>query len=138
MEVLQLMQSSNKQCSARVLIVDESQDSRDVFRTILERRGVRMLEAPEARRGLEILREQHPEVVVLDLESCAADEAEFQTAYGAEVESTNATLVVLGNLLTDVASGSHVVHKPYHYGPLIRKIEQLVEGSLTKDRKLVG
>lgn len=132
------MQSSNKDGPARVLIVDESEDSRDVFRTILERRGVRILEAPEARRGLEILREQHPEVVVLDLENCAADEAAVQSAYGAEVESTNATLVVLGNLLTDGAFGSHVVHKPYHYGPLIRKIEELVEGSLPADRRLIG
>ncbi len=129
------MQTSVDPCSARVLIVDESQDSRDVFRTILERRGVRILEAPEARSGLEILRDQQPEVVVLDLECCQAD---LQTAFGAEAESHNAALVVLGNLRSGHTAGGHVVHKPYHYGPLIRKIEQLVDGSMSGRRKLAG
>jgi DNA-binding NtrC family response regulator len=134
MEVLQPMESPNNPSSARVLIVDESQDSRDVIRTMLERRGVRILEAPEATSGLAILRQQHPEVVVLDLESCTADPSAWPTAFGAEVESNNAALVVLGNLRAEDAVGSYVVHKPYHYGPLIRKIEQLVDDSLSAGR----
>jgi CheY-like chemotaxis protein len=138
MEVLQLMPSTTKKCPARVLIVDESQDSRDVFRTVLERKGVRILEAPEAQSGLQILKDLHPDVVVLDLESCAADHIAVQDAFGAEVQSTNASLVVLGNLRADDSLGSHVVHKPYHYGPLIRKIEQLVDGSSADRCRAVG
>ncbi len=132
------MPSSNHENPRRVLIVDASKDSRDVLRTILERRGVRILEAQEARRGLEVLREYHPDVVVLDLESSSADDEAVQAAYDFEVESSNASLVVLGNLRAHGTTGSHVVHKPYHYGPLIRKIEQLVERSSLSRHRLAG
>jgi CheY-like chemotaxis protein len=117
----------------RVLIVDQSEDSRSVFRTALERRGVRILEAPGARQGLEIVREQRPEVVILDLESAAADDTSIRAAYARELTTHPAELVVLGNLRRcDLAADQHVVRKPYHYGPLIRKIEQLIERSANK------
>ncbi len=114
----------------RVLIVDQSADSRHVFRTVLERRGVQILEAPGARQGLEILRQQRPEVVILDLEAEAADDAAVRAAYDTEMAEHRAELVVLGNLRrSDMTADQHVVRKPYHYGPLIRKIEELIEHS---------
>ena len=114
----------------RVLIVDPSADSRSVLRTALERRGVRIFEAPGARQGLEIVRAQHPEVVVLDWESTAAEDASIRAAYESELTSHRAELVILGNLRRcEVTADQHLVRKPYHYGPLIRKIEQLIEHS---------
>ena len=41
-----------------VLIVDRSAESREVLRTLLERRGIRTLETNEAREGLQILRDE--------------------------------------------------------------------------------
>jgi CheY-like chemotaxis protein len=114
----------------RVLIVDQSADSRSVLRMALERRGVQILEAPGARQGLEIVREHHPEVVVLDLESGAAEETAMRAAYESELTGRRAELVILGNLRRcEVTADQHLVRKPYHYGPLIRKIEQLIEHS---------
>ncbi|MHB8969995.1 MAG: hypothetical protein ACYC3X_09990 [Pirellulaceae bacterium] len=114
----------------RVLIVDQSADSRNVFRTVLERRGVQILEAPDARRGLEMVRLQRPEVVILDLEAEAADDASVRAAFESEMADHRAELVVLGNLRrSDVTADNRLVRKPYHYGPLIRKIEQLIEHS---------
>jgi CheY-like chemotaxis protein len=111
-----------------VLIVDQSEESRDVFRTVLERRGVEILEAPEARRGLELLRTSHPDVVVLDLEAESADDVLIRAAFDRELADQCAEMVVLGSLRHAGAPDSgHLVAKPYHYGPLIRKIEQLVE-----------
>ncbi len=112
----------------RVLLVDQSADSRDVIRTVLERRGVEIFEAPSARSGLEILRQCHPDVVVLDLETDAAEDADIRDAYDDELSSHHAEMVILGNLRQDERTGDqHVVRKPYHYGPLIQKIEQLVQ-----------
>ena len=72
----------------------------------------------------------HPAVVVLDLESVAAADTSLRAAYESELTSHRAELVVLGNLRRcDVAAAQHLVRKPYHYGPLIRKIEQLIEHS---------
>lgn len=112
----------------RVLLVDKSDDSRDVIRTVLERRGVEIYEAPSARTGLELLREHRPDVVVLDLEADAAEDAQVRAAYDSELASNSAEMVILGNLRQDqLPTGKHVVRKPYHYGPLIQKIEQLVQ-----------
>jgi PleD family two-component response regulator len=114
----------------RVLIVDPSADSRSVLRTVLERRGVRILEAFGARQGLDIVRQQRPEVVVLDWELAVAEDPSVRAAYRSELAGHGAELVILGNLRrSDLGADQHVVRKPYHYGPLIRKIEQLIEQS---------
>ena len=114
----------------QVLIVDQSDDSRDVIRTVLERRGVGVHEAPGARQGLEMLRQFQVDVVVLDLESDAADDEQVRAAYEAELTHNHAEMVILGNIRkTSGPIAKHLVPKPYHYGPLIRKIEQLIERS---------
>ena len=113
-----------------VLIVDRSQDSREVLRTALERRGLLIFEAPAARQGLEIARLQLPNVIVLDLETSAAEEHAVCGQYAAHLNSQHSSLVILGTLRCDeVPPQSHVVATPYHYGPLIRTIEQLIQRS---------
>jgi CheY-like chemotaxis protein len=114
-----------------VLIVDRSQESREVFRTALERRGWSTVEAAGAVDGLEKARRFRPQVIVLDVDDHADSETACQ-AFQHESQRQHAALVVLGAAapaagLDDV----QIVPKPYHYGPLIRKIEQLCRQSLT-------
>ncbi|MCA9120963.1 MAG: response regulator [Planctomycetaceae bacterium] len=120
--------------SASVLIVDRSEETRDVLRTILETRGLSILEAKRGATGLELLREQHPRVVILDLEVDEGDTTGLQGAYEAESRRDGTCLVMLGkvkgsNRSDDNTSSEtrHIIEKPYHYGPLIRTIEQLLE-----------
>ncbi len=115
------------QDSPSVLIVDPSAESREVLRFALERRGVRILEAEEAERGLDLLRRRRPHVVVLDLET---DDEEDDT-FGAFDRATGMNagrLVVLGRLGSRSASqdSTRVFSKPYHFAPLIHKIEELL------------
>ena len=124
------MSVHNDRQPARVLIVDRSADSRNVLRTILERSGLEILEAPGARQGLELLRHHDPAVVVLDLEAYDADNAAVRTAYESESLHRHTELVILGNFRpSNHVDDPHRVPKPYHFGPLVRKIEQLVEYS---------
>lgn len=115
--------------SRSVLIVNDSDESREVLRTILERRGVSILEAREGTEGLEILRRRHPDVAVVDLESDLSDAVSLEDAYHDESRRTETSLVVLGRVSRQPPRGtdSQVIAKPYHYGPLIRTIEQLLE-----------
>ena len=111
----------------RVLLVDQSEDARAVLRTILERRGVQICEASSVSMGLELLRQYRPDVVVLDADAEAADTHRLRTAYGSELASQRGEMVILGNMdRDDISPGEHVVRKPYHYGPLIQQIEELV------------
>lgn len=110
-----------------VLLVDRSDESRDVIRTVLERRGVEILEASSANVGLEMVRKHRPHVVVLDADAEVADNPGLRTAYDHELTSIHGDIVVLGNINRDsVGSGQHLIRKPYHYGPLIQRIEELV------------
>ncbi|HUG67487.1 MAG TPA: response regulator [Pirellulaceae bacterium] len=121
--------------SASVLIVDRSEEARDILRTILEQRGVNIIEAKQATEGLELLREQHPWVVVLDLEVDDCDPAGLRSAFEYESRHHETSLVLLGRIKGtnrsddgDISHPSqHILEKPYHYGPLIRTIEQLLQ-----------
>ena len=112
-----------------VLIVDESEDSREALRAILSRRGVQILEAPEGRAGLAIARDQHPDVIVLDVDEVAADSA-VCGEISEQVKSDSTSLVLLGSLSRwSGHAPREIIPKPYHYGPLIRKIEELLAES---------
>lgn len=114
--------------SQMVLIIDRSEDSRQVLKTALERRGFQTMESLTARDGLKMVRMHHPELVVLDLESIPVNAPAVGVQFDLEAEPSQTPIVILGNLRKDEALPPHcsVVRKPYHYGPLIRKIEQMV------------
>lgn len=113
-----------------VLIVDQSEDNLEVLSTALRRRGMQTFVTSEARTGLQIAQEHHPEVIVLDLESEDADDDLIRSQYDQEAQQQNTSLVVLGTLRQGTSQSPHheLVSKPYHYAPLIRTIEQLALG----------
>ena len=114
----------------RVLIVDRSSETRELLRTVLQQRGIQTLEASATGQGLELAREHRPQVIVVDLEHCAG-EADAKAVGGAEWQAQDARMVFLsasrGRYLDRVAG--EFVLKPYHYAPLLRKIESLLERS---------
>ena len=109
-----------------VLIVDESDDSREVLRTILSQRGIQIFEAREQQAGLQIAKAQHPDVLVLDVDTPTGDLVHYdEIAEQAEIDRTS--VVLLGKIPQwNGRSPREIVRKPYHYGPLIRKIETLL------------
>ncbi|MCI0359449.1 MAG: hypothetical protein L0211_13310 [Planctomycetaceae bacterium] len=107
-----------------VLIVEPSADEREVLRTVLARRGLQIWEAAEVEQGLALAREHHPDVIVLDAEAQRADEVEAR--YGAASAGQRSSLIVLGRVGRDCAiAASQTIAKPYHFAPLVHKIEQL-------------
>jgi hypothetical protein len=89
--------------------------------------------------GLQLARTHRPRVIVVDLEETHdADESDTCAQYEQECRRQQAALLVLG-VAGAAASGlgdEQVVSKPYHYGPLIRKIEQLCRRSLETDDRV--
>jgi DNA-binding response OmpR family regulator len=115
-----------------VLIVDRSEDSREVLATALARHGVRTFSASRVDRGLELARQVEPEVVVYDGDTDSADAATVCSEFADRCGTPPERLLILGTL----GGGHHfrsgricrsgIVPKPYHYGPLIRRIEELI------------
>ncbi|MBI3837430.1 MAG: response regulator [Planctomycetia bacterium] len=111
-----------------VLIVDESAETREVLRTALARRGTEIWEATRAEEGLELARRHHPSVIVLDLEIADQASDAIQAGFGA-AETAQTPIVLLGSARrgTQTFPTGQFVVKPYHYGPLVRKIESLLD-----------
>ncbi len=120
-------------CSGAVVIVDESAENREVLSTALQRRGMTTFEADEPGYGLQLVRRHQPDVVVLDLDfhSPVRDSAAvgWPEDYLCETAATNGSLVLLGRWQAGSRQvpREQIIAKPYHFGPLIRKIEELVE-----------
>jgi CheY-like chemotaxis protein len=113
-----------------VLIVDASDETRVVLQTALERRGLRTMAASQAKQGLALARQHHPDVIVLDLEidSCGPDEV--AAPFAEQSRTDHACLVLLGSVRRrQPLAGGEYVAKPYHYAPLIRRIEEILSAN---------
>ena len=100
----------------------------------MERRGLRTFSASRARRGLELAQRHHPDLIVLDLEVEDSTAEGLSVRFAEHSRSECAPLVLLGTARRgrSPASGDadgnfgEFVAKPYHYGSLIRRIEELL------------
>ena len=111
-----------------VLIVDRSEDTREVLQTALRRRGVRTFSADHSTPGLELAQKYHPDLIVLDLEVDDSNPDAVCGPFAQQAYADRAPLVVLGSVSRrrELAPDAEFVAKPYHYGPLIRRIEELL------------
>ncbi len=113
-----------------VLVVDPSAENREVLRTVLAQRGLRIWEADEAHAGVELARKHHPDVIVLDDEATSAGCAEACDQLSAEVHCQQSSLVILGKLRRgESLPPAQVLSKPYHFAPLVHTIERLAKAA---------
>jgi CheY-like chemotaxis protein len=114
-----------------VLIVDDSADSREVLRTVLERHGAVTLEARRPEQAIQLADLHRPDLIVLDAESDRSVCGAATDALRAAARQIPTSVVILGTLSRSGSnfSADQIVAKPYHYGPLIRKIESLLDAA---------
>jgi CheY-like chemotaxis protein len=112
-----------------VLIVDRSDETLEVLQTALERRGLRTFAATAADRGLALARQHRPDLIVLDLEMDDSTPEAVSAPFAAHAQADRTPLVMLGTARRNAQRlpEGEFVAKPYHYGPLIRKIEELLQ-----------
>ncbi len=111
----------------QVLIVDAADETRVVLQTALERIGLKTLATSQASEGLSMAREHRPELIVLDLEIDDGSPDEIASRFARQSQSGETSLVLLGSVRRPqaVPQGEYVA-KPYHYAPLIRRIEEIL------------
>jgi len=111
-----------------VLIVDRSEETREVFSTALARRGLRAILASHPQSGMRIARALRPDLVVLDVESDNLDSEEIYSHFTRESVINKTPLLLLGTIRRNAEKipGREIIDKPYHYGPLVRRIEELL------------
>jgi CheY-like chemotaxis protein len=111
-----------------VLIVDASSESREILSTLLARRGATTLEAAEPRQAAELAELHQPDLIVFDADCDASSTGAPTLRLHAAADRNGTPIVVLGTIRSSQisAASGQFVSKPYHYGPLIRKIESLL------------
>ena len=113
-----------------VLIVDRSAESREVLRTMLRREGLTTLEAHNGQVGMRLARQSSPRVVILDTDT-------IEAVAPKTCDDIGSALVVVGRISPKIDASSEIgpmtrseiLPKPYHYAPLLRKIEELLRHS---------
>ena len=79
----------------RVLIIEDNQDAREMFRMMLELAGHEVLEAGDGLAGLEILKAQRPDVAVIDVGLPGLNGYEIARRFREEPGSDDVMLVAL-------------------------------------------
>ena len=117
--------------SPRILIIDESDESREILRTLLERRGLTTLEAPRPEQAVELANRHRPDLIVFDADSDQTADLEATADLGSAASQNHTPIVVLGTVrkYRERLSTGQFVAKPYHYGPLLSRIEELLAAS---------
>jgi two-component system, cell cycle response regulator DivK len=52
---------------ATVLLVEDNEDNQAIYRTILEHFDYEVLDARNGKRGIELAREEHPDLILMDI-----------------------------------------------------------------------
>jgi DNA-binding response OmpR family regulator len=114
--------------SPRVLIVDASRESREVLRMLLELRGATTIEAEDPEEALRLTQAVQPDLIVFDTDSDPTVSGEPTNDLREAAGRNHTPIVILGKLRQVNGSweSGQIVTKPYHYGPLIRKIDGLL------------
>ena len=79
----------------RVLVVDDEPDVLLLCRLNLQQRGHELLEAADGSKALEIARDRHPDVIVLDLMLPGISGYDVLEALQRDAETTNIPVLVL-------------------------------------------
>jgi CheY-like chemotaxis protein len=83
-----------------ILVIDDDIDLVEIIRLTLENEGLEVIDAQSGARGIELAREQNPDLILLDVMMGAIDEG-FQVAYQLRQERETADIPIL--MLTAVS-----------------------------------
>lgn len=112
----------------RVLIVDESADSREVLSALLARHGATTIETRRPQQAVELADLHRVDLIVFDAESDRTASGSGARDLKAAASRNGTPIVILGTVRSAKkhAASGQFVSKPYHYGQLIHKIEGLL------------
>jgi CheY-like chemotaxis protein len=113
---------------SQVLIVDDSAESREILRTLLARRGATTIEALRPDHAAELADLHRPDLILFDADSDRSGSGTGTESLKAAASRIGSPIVFLGTVRNaqKLPPSEQFVSKPYHYGPLIRKIEDLL------------
>jgi two-component system OmpR family response regulator len=112
----------------RVLIIDDEDSLREMVGLALELEGYEVLSAPDGVRGLEIIRQHDPDVVLLDMRMPGMDGWQFMEAYRREpVQRARVIIFTAAQdslARVEEAKANAVLPKPFDLDQLLALVAQ--------------
>jgi CheY-like chemotaxis protein len=117
-----------------VLIVGSNDETREVLQTALNRRGVHIYSTNHTLDGSDLTLKHHPDLIVVDLDHDNVNLDNLSPSVLENRQGKNIPIILLGTFRhrKPQIPDSEFVSKPYHYRPLIHRIEELL-GQDTRD-----
>jgi two-component system alkaline phosphatase synthesis response regulator PhoP len=119
----------------RILIVEDHPTMRGALRLILEAEGLAVQEASDGRRALEVVREEPPDVVFLDLNIPGPSGAEVLTSLKDDPATAGVRVVVItaegeeGRAPAMLLGADAYLTKPFSPNELLQTVERALAGS---------
>ena len=120
----------------KILCIEDEQEMLALMRLIFERHGYQVLSARTGPKGLEIIRRERPDVVLLDLALPGMDGWEVHRRIKADPELRDIPIIVVTarSQGIDRVVGLHVakvddyITKPFHIQKLVEAVKQVLAG----------
>jgi two-component system, HptB-dependent secretion and biofilm response regulator len=111
--------------TTRVLIVDPSRESREVLCALVERMGCQPISSARTAEAVELTRSSRPHLIVCDEDGDSSRDLAGLAELNEAAARTDTPVVLLGAAKFPrlAQHPGEVVAKPYHYAPLILRIE---------------
>src|ERR1035437_2598177 len=119
-----------------ILCIEDEQEMIDLMRLILSRRGFEILGANGGKEGLEIIRKNHPDLVLLDLMMPEMDGWEVYQQMKADETTKNIPVIVVTARAQsiDKVLGLHIakvddyIAKPFSPQELLNSVDNVLAG----------
>ena len=113
-----------------VLLVEDDRDTREMYSQYLSYSGCRVTEAPSARRALESVTQQRPDVIVTDIAMPGMDGLELSRRLRAHEGTRNIPIIAVSGQASERAreAGADIVlDKPCEPDTLLHIIEDVLK-----------
>ena len=122
-----------------VLYVEDTIDNRILVRRILQAEGINVLEAGTAQEGYDLAHEQHPDLILVDINLPEVDGLTFTTRLKSEPQFAPVPIVALtANVMRGdrerslLAGCDGYIHKPIDVDMFPLQIKRFLKGSAPK------
>ena len=84
--------------SHTILVVDDEADVRAFLAAVLKKRGYRVVTAEDGRRAYEVTEQEHPDLIILDLQMPAQSGTDFYRRLRKSKDFENIPIIVVSGL----------------------------------------
>jgi two-component system, cell cycle response regulator DivK len=119
--------------SKRILVVEDQEDNRQILRDLLSSAGYEMTEARDGEAGVNAAKEQHPDLILMDIQLPLMDGHEATRRIKADPELKNIPIIVVtsyalsgDNSKARAAGCDAYITKPYSPRQLLAKIREFL------------